>query len=98
MGLDGDPVRQSRNSVKNLIAFANSLRMMALRAQRVVSVFASRVAGGRAAVAARGYHEVVIDHYENPRNVGSLDKSKPNVGTGMHFYFIQKRLVSYWLF
>ena len=25
----------------------------------------------------------VIDHYENPRNVGSLDKNDPNVGTGI---------------
>lgn len=29
------------------------------------------------------YSEKVLDHYENPRNVGSLDKSSPNVGTGM---------------
>jgi len=29
------------------------------------------------------YHKKVIDHYENPRNVGSLDKNEKNVGTGL---------------
>jgi nitrogen fixation NifU-like protein len=29
------------------------------------------------------YSQKVLDHYENPRNVGSFDKSDSNVGTGM---------------
>jgi nitrogen fixation NifU-like protein len=29
------------------------------------------------------YSDNVIDHYENPRNVGSFDKNDPEVGTGM---------------
>jgi len=33
--------------------------------------------------AVRGYHQVTIDHYETPRNVGSLDKNDPDVGTGL---------------
>jgi nitrogen fixation NifU-like protein len=29
------------------------------------------------------YSEKVIEHYENPRNVGTLDSADPNVGTGL---------------
>lgn len=33
--------------------------------------------------AVRHYHEKVIDHYENPRNVGSMKKDDEDVGTGL---------------
>merc|ERR1712216_946287 len=40
--------------------------------------------GGRArAAGAAGYHKNVVEHYENPRNVGSMDKSSLDVGTGL---------------
>ena len=29
------------------------------------------------------FEQNVIDHYENPKNVGVLDKKSPNVGTGL---------------
>jgi len=31
----------------------------------------------------RSYHENIVEHYENPRNVGSLDKNESSVGTGL---------------
>lgn len=45
--------------------------------------FNLRYQTGLTSVLSARYHENVIDHYENPRNVGSLDKSKKNVGTGL---------------
>jgi len=35
------------------------------------------------AVIRRSYHSKVLDHYENPKNVGSLDKYNKDVGTGL---------------
>ncbi|XP_076906353.1 iron-sulfur cluster assembly protein 1-like [Bidens hawaiensis] len=33
--------------------------------------------------ASRLYHENVVEHYNNPRNVGAFDKNDPTVGTGL---------------
>ena len=35
------------------------------------------------------YSDKVIEHYNNPRNVGSLDKAKTNVGTGVGGHWIR---------
>lgn len=45
--------------------------------QRLSSVTTARL------VPAAQYHEKVIDHYENPRNVGKMDPKRVNVGTGL---------------
>jgi len=37
----------------------------------------------RSVIQAASYHKNVIDHYENPRNVGSMDKEDKQVGTGL---------------
>mmetsp|Transcript_1395 Transcript_1395/g.3316 ORF Transcript_1395/g.3316 Transcript_1395/m.3316 type:complete len:157 (-) Transcript_1395:179-649(-) len=43
----------------------------------------ARLPSSRILTSARLYHERVIDHYEKPRNVGSLNKNDPSVGTGL---------------
>ncbi|XP_031499788.1 iron-sulfur cluster assembly protein 1-like [Nymphaea colorata] len=59
--------------------------MLGFGARRALGLVGGR--GGsssfRWAVGVRSYHERVVDHYNNPRNVGSFDKSDPAVGTGL---------------
>ena len=51
-------------------------------AVRTLAAASSRAAiPSMAHVSRRGYHENIVEHYENPRNVGSLDKNDLNVGT-----------------
>lgn len=52
------------------------------------SVLAARAVSKNTMPLRRGYHDIIIDHYENPRNVGSLDKNKTNVGTGNSFSYV----------
>lgn len=49
------------------------------------SVVSSRQAirGSGFILSKRAYHEKVVEHYNNPRNVGSFDKNDPSVGTGL---------------
>ena len=52
-----------------MVSRRTGARMAASAARRVLPV--------------RFYHERIVDHYESPRNVGSMDKTDPRVGTGL---------------
>lgn len=60
-----------------------TITMLSITSTKVaVRSVASRSAGVAAArFIRRGYHENIVEHYENPRNVGSLDKNDKSVGT-----------------
>lgn len=60
------------------------LRTLNAGAFRTGPVFnSSRLTPAFSAVTTRFYHPKVIDHYTNPRNVGSMDKTLNTVGTGL---------------
>ncbi|KAE8540928.1 iron sulfur cluster assembly protein 1, mitochondrial [Cryptococcus gattii VGV] len=60
---------------------STSFARPAIRARPALA--AVRTMGAGANVSKRGYHAKVIDHYENPRNVGNLPKGDFDVGTGL---------------
>lgn len=65
-----------------LVASVSSQKVRRIKSsQPIDTARASRVT--LRPVLARGYHEKVISHYEQPRNVGSLPKNAPDVGTGL---------------
>jgi NifU-like protein involved in Fe-S cluster formation len=49
----------------------------------MIRTFKPNVIKGLITKVGSAYHDNVIEHYERPRNVGSLDKTKKNVGTGL---------------
>lgn len=57
--------------------------MQAITCRALGGASVSRRVGGAAVAVAgrRGYHDNIVEHYENPRNVGSMDKNDKFVGT-----------------
>jgi len=90
---NGTKRQETRGEFQRRLISGPNLSAMMLRAagKRLLGA-ASGVTGGEAArapavaaagAARRGYHERVVDHYNNPRNVGSFDKDDADVGTGI---------------
>ncbi|KAK7509955.1 NifU-like N terminal domain-containing protein [Phyllosticta citriasiana] len=64
-------------------ASAGKLVASAARPQIASPLLLRTPATGAAVVARRSYHEKVLDHYNRPRNVGSMSKNDGDVGTGL---------------
>ncbi|KAL3944873.1 MAG: hypothetical protein SGBAC_001075 [Bacillariaceae sp.] len=59
--------------------------MLSSTSRAISRVFVTRSSplAGSVATQTRSYHENIVEHYENPQNVGSLDKNDDMVGTGL---------------
>ncbi|XP_048137036.1 iron-sulfur cluster assembly scaffold protein IscU-like [Rhodamnia argentea] len=57
--------------------------MLRVGAKKLAGLVPRDPSSGPVRVLPRLYHERVLDHYNNPRNVGSFDKTDPTVGTGL---------------
>ncbi len=69
-----------------LLHYFTMLSTSATRAMLAIanqSILCSSASASAVLFFGRFYHKNVVDHYENPRNVGSMDKKDPNVGTGL---------------
>ncbi|KAK4548890.1 iron-binding protein [Oleoguttula mirabilis] len=62
---------------------AQATRALQSAARPTTTSFARTVTPVVAQSSRRSYHEKVLDHYNNPRNVGSMGKNEQDVGTGL---------------
>lgn len=62
---------------------AKAVKMLRLSTKRLLGIASGDLPSPAFQIFPRFYHERVIDHYNNPRNVGSFDKNDPTVGTGL---------------
>merc|ERR1719506_2024584 len=67
---------------EQLFIFIKTITMFARNMLQRATVTAPR-SPPSTAILSRMYHEKVLDHYNNPRNVGSMDKKDIRVGTGL---------------
>ncbi|TFA99710.1 Iron sulfur cluster assembly protein 1, partial [Trichoderma ghanense] len=76
-----------RTQPKHLKMFSRGLRVISRRAIAAPlarpSLATRQLAPVASVQAQRSYHEKVLDHYSRPRNVGSMNKSDADVGTGL---------------
>jgi hypothetical protein len=55
--------------------------MLSLATRTAARTVASRTSVPAFQITSRSYHENIVEHYENPRNVGAFDKKDQSVGT-----------------
>jgi NifU-like N terminal domain len=80
---DSDVTRLKRTNhgKKHSYHLHNEPTMMSLRAIQLSPAARVATVVRTSLVTKRSYHEKIVEHYENPQNVGSLDKNDESVGT-----------------
>merc|ERR1711881_127442 len=69
--------------LNKFISTRRLLKSIKMSIARSLTSLLPKVEPAICSVVSRNYHAKVIDHYENPRNVGTLDKKSKTVGTGL---------------